>query len=142
MIIINIQQTANKIETRIVSSDKLNSQNMSYVYINSDNQIYVREGMLRNDIDILSAVLMQRKVDSRIKKTYFDIVDSLKTNQVSKNQFESLYKMVLVLMNIGDPLDPLKHSISTRKRSNPLNFDFRGVAITPLRISGVTKLSD
>ena len=39
---------------------------------------------------------MQRKVDSRIKKTYFDIVDSLKTNQVSKNQFESLYKMVLV----------------------------------------------
>ena len=96
MIIINIQQTANKIETRIVSSDKLNSQNMSYVYIDSDNQIYVREGILQNDIDILSAVLMQRKVDSRIKKTYFDIVDSLKTNQVSKNQFESLYKMVLV----------------------------------------------
>ena len=96
MIIINIQQTANKIETRIVSSDKFNSQNMSYVYIDSDNQIYVREGILQNDIDILSAVLMQRKVDSRIKKTYFDIVDSLKTNQVSKNQFESLYKMVLV----------------------------------------------
>lgn len=79
-----------------MSSDKLNSQNMSYVYIDSDNQICVREGILQNDIDILSAVLMQRKVDSRIKKTYFDIVDSLKTNQVSKNQFESLYKMVLV----------------------------------------------
>lgn len=46
---------------------------MSYVYIDSDNQIYVREGILQNDIDILSAVLMQRKVDSRIKKTYFDI---------------------------------------------------------------------
>lgn len=96
MIIINIQQTANKIETRIVSSDKLNSQNMSYVYINSDNQIYVREGILQNDIDILSAVLMQRKTDSRIKKAYFDIVNLLKTNQVSKNQFESLYKTVLI----------------------------------------------
>lgn len=61
MIIIYIQQTANKIETKIVSPDKLNSQNMSYVYIDSDNQIYVREGILQNDIDILSAVLMQRK---------------------------------------------------------------------------------
>ncbi len=96
MIIINIQQTANKIETKIVSPDKLNSQNMSYVYIDSDNQIYVREGILQNDIDILSAVLMQRKTDSRIKKAYFDIVNLLKTNQVSKNQFESLYKTVLI----------------------------------------------
>lgn len=96
MIIINIQQTANKIETKIVSPDKLNSQNMSYVYIDSDNQIYVREGIFQNDIDILSAVLMQRKTDSRIKKAYFDIVNLLKTNQVSKNQFESLYKTVLI----------------------------------------------
>lgn len=96
MIIIYIQQTANKIETKIVSPDKLNSQNMSYVYIDSDNQIYVREGILQNDIDILSAVLMQRKTDSRIKKAYFDIVNLLKTNQVSKNQFESLYKTVLI----------------------------------------------
>lgn len=96
MIIINIQQTANKIETKIVSPDKLNSQNMSYVYIDSDNQIYVREGILQNDIDILSAVLMQRKTDSRIKKAYFDIANLLKTNQVSKNQFESLYKTVLI----------------------------------------------
>lgn len=94
MIIIN--QTASKIETKIVSPDKLNSQNMSYVYIDSDNQIYVREGILQNDIDILSAVLMQRKTDSRIKKAYFDIVNLLKTNQVSKNQFESLYKTVLI----------------------------------------------
>lgn len=83
-------------ETKIVSPDKLNSQNMSYVYIDSDNQIYVREGILQNDIDILSAVLMQRKTDSRIKKAYFDIVNLLKTNQVSKNQFESLYKTVLI----------------------------------------------
>lgn len=96
MITIYIQQTANKIETKIVSPDKLNSQNMSYVYIDSDNQIYVREGILQNDIDILSAVLMQRKTDSRIKKAYFDIVNLLKTNQVSKNQFESLYKTVLI----------------------------------------------
>ena len=39
---------------------------------------------------------MQRKTDSRIKKAYFDIVNLLKTNQVSKNQFESLYKTVLI----------------------------------------------
>lgn len=90
---------------------------MSYVYIDSDNQIYVREGILQNDIDILSAVLMQRKVDSRIKKTYFDIVDSLKTNQVSKNQFESLYKMVLVKYYGKNEESTLQFSHSPRPTS-------------------------
>ena len=122
MIIINIQQTANKIETKIVSPDKLNSQNMSYVYIDSDNQIYVREGILQNDIDILSAVLMQRKTDSRIKKAYFDIVNLLKTNQVSKNQFESLYKTVLIKYYVSAKYCYITHELRLHQNDRCKRF--------------------